>query len=134
MFQCCPAYTRKHHTFSDFHFLKTLSSSTPKRWFFQFFITCKFLMYKLKSDHVILVLSKHAQDMQKPFSYGSIWSKHSLPFGLLLPTRRSWIPFAWSPFNSLIVFFFIPRIFVQSIFAQGNSFNPLGESSPSTFS
>jgi len=23
-------------------------------------------MYKLKSDHVILVLSKHAQDMQNP--------------------------------------------------------------------
>lgn len=67
MFQGQPACTRQHHIFFDFlFFLKTLSSSTLKRWFFLFFIICKFLMYKLKSDHIILVLSKHAQDMQNP--------------------------------------------------------------------
>lgn len=37
-----------------------------KRLFFLFFIICKFLMYKLKSDHLILVLSKHAQNTQNP--------------------------------------------------------------------
>lgn len=40
----------------------------PTSLFFSVTIIHKFLTYKLKSDHDIVVLSKHAQDMQKLFN------------------------------------------------------------------